>query len=126
MRECTLYRKERTVLIVAKKTMFAAAVATGVAATGVTYFSEAASPAAQSTSVAPVVESIPSPGAFATPNLLLEAVTGGAVSSTGVAPQADTAAVARPADPLAVPETQSGPAVPHRVPPVRVSENRYR
>ncbi len=33
--------------------MLAAAVATGVAATGVSYFSEAVSPAAQSTSMAP-------------------------------------------------------------------------
>jgi hypothetical protein len=42
VRECAVYRKERTVLIVTRKTMLAAAVATGVAATGVSYFSEAA------------------------------------------------------------------------------------
>jgi hypothetical protein len=56
--------------------MLAAAVATGVAATGVSYFSEAVSPAAQATSMAPMVASTPSPRAFATPNRLLEAATG--------------------------------------------------
>ena len=103
--------------------MLAAAVATGVAATGVSYFSEAVSPAAQATSMAPVVASTPSPRAFATPNRLLEAATGHPALSTGAAAQANSAAVARPAGPSAVPEAQSRPAVPQRVAPVRVSGN---
>ena len=103
--------------------MLAAAVATGVAATGVSYFSEAVPPAAQSTSMAPMVVSTPSPRAFATPNRLLEAATGHPALSTGAAAQANSAAVARPAGPSAVPEAQSRPAVPQRVARVRVSGN---
>jgi hypothetical protein len=117
------YRKEQAVLTLTKKTMLAAAVATGVAATGVTYFTEPVAPAAQSASMAPVVTSKPSPGAFATPNRLLQAMAGTAVSPTDIAPQRDTAAAAWPVSPAAVPEAQSRPALVHRALPVQVGEN---
>jgi hypothetical protein len=77
------------VTVVTRKTMFAAAVAAGVVATGVGYWGEAVSPGAQSNMTAtPVVASIPKPGAFATPNPLLEAVmTGAPAPLTGVVSQ---------------------------------------
>jgi hypothetical protein len=104
-------------LIVTKKTMLAAAVATGVAATGVGYYTEAIAPAAESTSVAPLVASIPSSAAFATPNRLLEAVTGEAASSTDVAPEAANAGVLPLVGRSAGPAAQSRPAVPQSVVP---------
>ena len=61
MRECAVFPTEQTVLIVPKTTMLAAAMVSGTAATRFTNFDGAVSPAAQSTSMAPVVGSIRRP-----------------------------------------------------------------
>src|SRR5690348_13106789 len=109
--------------------MLAAAVATGVAATGVCYFTEAFGPAAESIPVAPLVTSIPAPAALPnvaiTPNPLLDAVTRGAVSSTSVAAQSDLPLIGPIGQPAPVAHAAlSSPAVPVRVASERVGRHR--
>jgi hypothetical protein len=91
--------------------MLATAVVTGVAATGVSYFSGTGAPQAQSAVTAPAIAIMPRLNRLATPNGLLEAVVGAAEPS--VAPLSDGAVTHVPATRTVVTEVRRLPTLRH-------------